>query len=93
MLTIDYLITAHGVIERGLFYNYMHNLGYKDDSRLGREYMINSKYPYGICIKKKVLLVVESATNCYLMHKSGKIKSIDEIKELFESDNNDIYYR
>ena len=85
MLTIDYLITAHGVIERGLFYNYIHNLGYKDDSRLDREYMINSKYPYGICIKKKVLLVVESATNCYMMQKNNKIKTIEEIKDILKN--------
>ena len=85
MLTIDYLITAHGVIERGLFYNYMHNLGYKDDSRLDREYMINSKYPYGICIKKKVLLVVESATNCYMMQKNNKVKTIEEIKDILNN--------
>ena len=32
MDSIDYLITAHGVIERGLFYNYMHDLGFKDNS-------------------------------------------------------------
>ena len=85
MLTIDYLITAHGVIERGLFYNYIHNLGYKDDSRLDREYMINSKYPYGICIKKKVLLVVESATNCYMMQKNNKVKTIEEIKDILNN--------
>ena len=85
MLTIDYLITAHGVIERGLFYNYIHNLGYKDDSRLDREYMINSKYPYGICIKKKILLVVESATNCYMMQKNNKVKTIEEIKDILNN--------
>ena len=85
MLTIDYLITAHGIIERGLFYNYIHNLGYKDDSRLDREYMINSKYPYGICIKKKVLLVVESATNCYMMQKNNKVKTIEEIKDILNN--------
>ena len=85
MLTIDYLITAHGIIERGLFYNYLHNLGYKDDSRLDREYMINSKYPYGICIKKKVLLIIESATNCYMMQKNNKVKTIEEIKDILNN--------
>ena len=85
MLTIDYLITAKGVIERGLFYNYMHEKGYKNDSRMDREYMINNKYPYGICIKKKILLVVESATNCYMMQKNNKVKTIEEIKEIINT--------
>ena len=34
MNTIDYLITADGVIERGMFYNYMHGLGFKDNINL-----------------------------------------------------------
>ena len=82
MLTINYLVTAHGVIERGMFYNYMHELGYKDDPRLAREDMVNSLYPFGICMKKKILLVVESATNCYMMQKNNKVKTIEEIKEI-----------
>lgn len=82
MITIDYLVSAHGIIERGTFYNYLHEIGYKDDKSLTREDIINSKYPFGICIKKKILLVVESATNCYFMQKNGKIKSVEEIKEV-----------
>ena len=88
MDTIDYLITASGIIERGNFYNYIHKLGYKDDKSYDREYMINSTYPFGICIKKKRLLLVESATNCYLMQKNDKIKTVDEIKIVL-GDNNE----
>ena len=85
MTTIDYLVTADGIIERGSFYNYLHKLGFKDE--LDREYMINSQYPFGLCLKKKLLLVVESATNCYLMQKNGKIKTVEEIKEMLGDSN------
>ena len=61
MDSIDYLITAHGVIERGLFYNYMHDLGFKDNINFTREYMVNNDYPFGVCLKKKKLMVIESA--------------------------------
>ena len=64
---IDYLITAHGVIERGNFYNYMHNSGFKDNINFAWEYMVNSNYPFGVYLKIKQLVVVESATECYLM--------------------------
>ena len=56
MDSIDYLITAHGVIERGLFYNYMHDLGFKDNINFTREYMVNNDYPFGVCLKKKKLM-------------------------------------
>ena len=81
MTKIDYLVTATGIIERGTFYNYMHELGYKDEV-MDREYMINSKYPFAVCMKKKILLVMESATCCYLMQKNNKIKNVEEIKKI-----------
>lgn len=87
MSTIDYFVTAHWVIERGTFYNYMHEIGYKDDG-FTREYMINSDYPFGICIKKKRIMVIESATHCYLMQKAGKVKTIEEFKKIIDSKNN-----
>ena len=83
--TIDYFVTAHGVIERGMFYNYMHELGYKDDKRCTREEMINIKYPFGVCMSKKELLIVESATHCYLMQKAGKLKTVEQFKEIIEN--------
>ena len=82
MDTIDYLITADGVIERGMFYNYMHDLGFKDNINLTREYMINSDYPFGVCLKNKEMMVIESATNCYLMQKNNKVKTVEEIKKM-----------
>ena len=81
MNTLDYLVTAQGVLERGLFYNYIHSLGYKDDTYT-RNDMINSTYPFAICIKKKKVFILESATQCFFMHKNGKIKTVDEIKEI-----------
>lgn len=81
MNTIDYFVTAHGVIERGMFYNYMHEMGFEDDGYT-REYMIDSKYPFGICLKKKKIMVIESATQCYLMQKAGKVKTVEEFKEI-----------
>lgn len=80
---IDYFVTAHGIIERGTFYNYMHDNGYQDDGYT-REYMINSEYPFGVCMKKKSLMVIESATQCYLMQKSNKVKTVEEFKEIIE---------
>lgn len=82
MATIDYLITADGVIERGMFYNYMHGLGFKDNINLTREYMINSDYPFGVCLKNKEMMVIESATNCYLMQKNNKVKTVEEFKKI-----------
>ena len=48
MNTIEYLITASGVIERGMFYNYMHDLGFKDNINLTREYMLMRDYGCGV---------------------------------------------
>ena len=82
MDTIEYLITASGVIERGMFYNYMHDLWFKDNINLTREYMINSDYPFGVCLKNKEIMVIESATNCYLMQKNNKVKTVEEFKKI-----------
>ena len=82
MSTIEYLITASGVIERGMFYNYMHDLGFKDNINLTREYMINSDYPFGVCLKNKEIMVIESATICYLMQKNNKVKTVEEFKKI-----------
>lgn len=87
MDSIDYLITAHGVIERGLFYNYMHDLGFKDNINFTREYMVNSDYPFGICLKNKEIMIIESATQCYLMKENDKVKTIEEFKKIINSLN------
>ncbi len=87
MDSIDYLITAHGVIERGLFYNYMHDLGFKDNINFTREYMVNNDYPFGVCLKKKKLMVIESATQCYLMQENDKVKNVEEFKNIINSLN------
>ena len=84
MDTIEYLITASGVIERGMFYNYMHDLGFKDNINLTREYMINSDYPFGVCLKNKEIMVIESATICYLMQKNNKVKTVEEFKKIIK---------
>ena len=84
MNTIEYLITASGVIERGMFYNYMHDLGFKDNINLTREYMINSDYPFGVCLKNKEIMVIESATICYLMQKNNKVKTVEEFKKIIK---------
>ena len=81
---IDYFVTAQGIIERGTFYNYIHDMGYEDHIYT-REYMINSEYPFGICMKKKKVMVVESATQCYLMQKAGKVKTVEEFKDIINS--------
>ena len=82
MDTIEYLITASGVIERGMFYNYMHDLWFTDNINLTREYMINSDYPFGVCLKNKEIMVIESATICYLMQKNNKVKTVEEFKKI-----------
>ncbi len=81
MAIIDYYVTCHGVVERGLFYNYMINKGYKAKG-FTRYYMINSNYPFGICISRREITVIESATLCYYASKNNKIKTIEKIKEL-----------
>ena len=84
MKTIDYLIVANGVIERGMFYNYMHELGYKDHFLCSREQMIHSVYPFAVSIKKKTLMIIESATICYFSDKNGIVKTIDEFKDILK---------
>lgn len=84
MDTIDYLITANGVIERGIFYNYMYNLGFRNDFNFTREYMINSTYPFGVCFKKKKIMVIESATICYFMQKSDKVMDFEDFKKILD---------
>ena len=83
---IDYHVLTSGVIERGAFYNYMHELGYKDSSYT-KEQMIHSTYPFGVCIKDKKLLIIESATICFLNQQNGKTKSIEEFRDIIEKDN------
>ncbi len=86
---INYLVTPHGVKERTDFYNYMHRLGYKDDFRLTREHMIESSYPFGVCFERKEIMVIESATMCYLNQKAGNLKTVEEFKEILNSMNTD----
>ena len=88
MLKIDYHVTAHGVIERGNFYNYMHNMGYTDHKLLDRETIVNSSYPFGVCIKKKELLIIESATINFLTQKAGRMKTVEEFKKIIEKGDN-----
>ena len=40
--------------------------------------MINSPYPFGVCIKKKRIMIMESATICFLVQKSGNMKTGEE---------------
>lgn len=85
MAKIEYLIKAHGVIERGMFYNYLHELGYKeDDNMYTRERMINSPYPFAVCMKKKEILLVESATLCYLNQKAGRMKTVEGFMQIMK---------
>ena len=84
--THDYLIAVSGVVERGLFYNYMHELGYKDYFMCTREQMINSVYPFAVCMKRKKLCIIESATLCYLNDKAGRVKTVEEFKKIIEKE-------
>ena len=81
MNIVDYYVTGRGVIERGLFLNYMKNKGYKIVG-FSREDMLNSYYPIGICIKSKKIILIGSAALCYFASRGGKIKSIEEIKDI-----------
>lgn len=40
--------------------------------------MVKSSYPFGVCIKDKLLLIVESTTICFLEQKNGKVISVDD---------------
>ena len=83
MGVIDYQVSAHGIIERGVFYNYMHKLGYKDEGYT-KEQMINSPYPFGICIKKKRIMIIESPTICFLVQKAGNMKTVEEFIQIIK---------
>ena len=82
MSYIDYLVTAHGLLERASLYDYLHSLGYTDDKSFDRETMVNSTYPFGVCIKEKKLLIVESATICFLEQKNGRVINVDDFKKI-----------
>ena len=82
MKTIDYFVTAHGVAKRRDFLNYLIELGYKINEIFTEEYLINSLYPFAICISTKTILIIESATQCYLMDKAGKVLNIEAFKKL-----------
>ena len=84
MATLDYYVTASGIVERGLFYNYLKELGYKPYGYT-RDYMINSTYPFAVCIKKKHFVIIESATMCYLNQKAGRMITADMFKMIMES--------
>ena len=84
MATLDYYITASGIIERGMLFNYLKDLGYKEYGYT-REYMINSTYPFAVCMKKKKFVIIESATMCYLNQQAGRMITFDKFKEIMES--------
>ena len=84
MATLDYYVTASGVIDRGLFYNYLRKLGYKPYGYT-REYMINSTYPFAVCMKKKHFVIIESVTMCYFNQKEGRMITVDKFKDIIES--------
>ena len=62
----------------------MHKLGYKDHFMCTKEQMINSSYPFAVCIELKELSVIESATQCYLNDKAGRMKTIKELKQILK---------
>lgn len=72
MRTIDYLVTVHGTEERERFYNEMYNRGFKDHMDT-KEEMIESSYPFAICLKNKKMFLINSATICYMMSKNGRV--------------------
>lgn len=81
---IDYYIKVNGIIERGNFYNYMKSLKFKDHILLDRQTMIESSYPFAICLKKKEIMIVESATLCYYADKNGTMINEEEFKEILK---------
>ncbi len=86
---INYLVTPHGVKERTNFYNYLHELGYNAVFPLTREYIIESSYPFHVNFETQKIMVIESATMCYLSQRAGRIKSVEEFKEILNSMNTD----
>ena len=49
--------------------------------------MVNNDYPFGVFLKKKKLMVIESATQCYLMQGNDKVKNVEEFKNIINSLN------
>ena len=77
MRLIDYMVCVSGKDEREKFYNEMHEKGYKDHMDT-KEEIINSSYPFAISLKRKKIMVIPSATQCYLMDRAGKVLNIDD---------------
>jgi len=59
------------------FYNYMHNLGYKDKF-FSKEDMINGKFPFHINTLTKEITVIASITCCAAAASRGQILSFEE---------------
>ena len=83
MSSIVYLVIVYGLLEKSSFYNYLHTLGYTDDKLFNRETIINSSYIIGVSIKDKKILIIESATMCYLSKKEWKCYKCREIKKIY----------
>ncbi len=80
MSVIDYMVSVSGKDEREKFYNEMHKKGFKDHMDT-KEEIINSTYPFAISLKRKKIMVIPSATQCYLMDREGKVLSLDKFKQ------------
>ena len=80
MRVIDYMVCVSGKDEREKFYNEMHKKGFKDHMDT-KEAIINSTYPFAISLKRKKIMVIPSATQCYLMDRAGKVLSLDKFKQ------------
>ena len=81
--TFNYYIRVSGVIERGLFYNYLVSIGYRSYGDT-REEIINSPCPFAICMKRKKFVIIKSATMCYLNQRAGKFRTVEEFKEIIK---------
>ena len=80
-LKAEYLISIHGVIERGLFYNYMQSMGYRDAIYTRKE-IIESSFPFAVSLKKKRFFILTNPTVCFLLQQKGKFRTEEEIKEI-----------
>jgi len=77
----DYLVPAHGVIERGMLFNYMISKGYKNVAYT-RDDIMRSMYPFIISAKKKKFMVTNSTIACMHLQQQGKLKKIEELKDI-----------
>ena len=77
----QFIVEAHGYLERALFYEYIHSNYKVKDINFDKEEMCHSTFPFVIDLQKKKLYILKSITCCAMAAQNKKIISIEKFKE------------